>query len=194
VSSPTVEHETSSTGSRQTMSGRSHASIWRGAVVGLGAGLLAAGAMSLAHKGVTAVTGPLSPPGEAGDDATVKVADLLVHALAGRPLPEPAKPQAGTLVHYAFGAGVGALYGGLAERAPRVTGALGLPFGLAVWLGAHVIAVPAAGLAPPPIRRPLAAEASEFVLHLVYGGVTEILRRVGRGRVRRDESRSRPRS
>src|SRR5262245_43404120 len=38
---------------------------------------------------------------------------------------------------------VGALYGAAAEIVPRVRMALGLPFGAAVWLGAHVIAVPA---------------------------------------------------
>jgi uncharacterized membrane protein YagU involved in acid resistance len=162
-------------------------SVWRGAVAGLGAGLLAAGAMSLAHKGLMALAGPATevrPPSEAGDDATVKVADLVVRTLAARPLPEAAKPWAGTLVHYAFGSVVGALYGAVAERAPRVTAVLGVPFGVAVWLGAHVITVPAAGLAPPPTRRPFGAEASELVLHLVYGGVTEILRRVGRRRPR----------
>jgi Protein of unknown function (DUF1440) len=158
-------------------------SVWRGAVAGLGAGLLAAGAMSLAHKGLTAVAGPPTearPPVEAGDDATVKVAELLVRPLTERPLPEEAKPWAGTLVHYAFGGVVGALYGAVAERAPRVTAGLGVPFGVAVWLGAHVITVPAAGLAPPPTRRPLRAEASELLLHLVYGAVTEIARRLGR--------------
>jgi putative membrane protein len=157
--------------------------VWRGAVAGLAGGLLAAGAMGLAHKGLTAVAGPPSeagPPAESGDDATVKVADLLVRALTERPLPEAAKPWAGTLVHYAFGGVVGALYGAVAERVPRVTAVLGVPFGVAVWLGAHVITVPAAGLAPPPTRRPLGAEASELVLHLVYGAVTEIVRRVGR--------------
>jgi putative membrane protein len=161
--------------------------VWRGAVVGLGAGLLAAGAMSLAHKGLTAIAGPAPearPPAEGGDDATVKVADLLVRTLAERPLPEEAKPWAGTLVHYAFGGVVGALYGAVAEHAPRVAVGLGVPFGAAVWLGAHVITVPAAGLAPPPTRRPLRAEASELVLHLVYGAATEIVRRLGRGRPR----------
>jgi putative membrane protein len=162
-------------------------SIWRGAVAGLGAGLLAAGAMSLAHKALMALAGPPTearPLAEGEDDATVKVADRLVRALAERPLPEEAKPWAGTLVHYAFGGAVGALYGAVAERMPRVTAVRGVPFGAAVWLGAHVITVPAAGLAPPPTRRPLRAEASELVLHLVYGAVTEILRRLGRGRPR----------
>ena len=58
--------------------------------------------------------------------------------------------------------------------------ALGLPFGASVWLGAHVIMVPALGLAAPPTRQPPAKEALEFVLHLVYGAVTEVVRRLVR--------------
>jgi len=47
--------------------------------------------------------------------------------------------------------------------------------------GAHVIAVPALGLAEPPTRRPRSEEGLEFALHLVYGVVTELVRRlVGR--------------
>jgi putative membrane protein len=95
-------------------------------------------------------------------------------------LPENKKPLAGNVVHYAFGASVGALYGGVAAVVPRVTTAVGLSFGVAVWLGAHVILVPALGLAEPPTRRPLSKEGLEFLLHLVYGAVTEIVRRLVR--------------
>jgi uncharacterized membrane protein YagU involved in acid resistance len=60
---------------------------------------------------------------------------------------------------------------------PRVTVALGLPFGVAVWLGAHVIMVPSPRTrsttdTPPPLK-----EAFELALHLVYGAVTELARR-----------------
>lgn len=51
---------------------------------------------------------------------------------------------------------------------------------MAVWLGAHVIMVPALGLAPPPTRQPALKEALEFLLHLVYGAVTELGRRLVR--------------
>jgi putative membrane protein len=161
--------------------------VWRGAAAGLLGGLIAAGAMSLAHKGLgmAGLDGAKPPQAEQGDDATVKVADGLMQRLFGRPLAENTKPLAGHVVHYAFGGGVGALYGGSAELAPRVTTGVGLPFGIAVWLGAHVITVPALGLAKPPTRRPLSIEAPEFLLHLVYGAVAELLRRFLRGRYNR---------
>jgi uncharacterized membrane protein YagU involved in acid resistance len=81
-------------------------------------------------------------------------------------------------VHYAFGASVGAFYGAVAEIVPRVTAGLGLPFGAAVWLGAHVLVVPALGLSEPPTRRPVRQEAEECGLHLVYGVTTELARRL----------------
>lgn len=156
--------------------------IWRGMIAGLVGGVIAAGAMSVVHKGLVGIMSPLWPPAPAAhqpqdEDATVKVAGRITRWVLRRPLPENRKPVAGHVVHYAFGAAVGALYGGVASVAPRVTAALGLPFGVAVWLGAHVIMVPALGLAAPLTRQPPSKEAIEFVLHLVYGAVTEVVRR-----------------
>ena len=59
-----------------------------------------------------------------------------------------------------------------------MTRGLGLPFGAAVWLGAHVTMVPAFGLAPPVSRQPRPKEALELMLHLIYGAVTETTRRL----------------
>jgi len=152
-------------------------SIWRGALAGLVGGLLAAGAMSLAHQ----MLPKPDTPADEGEDATAKTADAVVRGVAERPLPERAKPAASQIVHYAFGGSVGAMYGGITEIVPRVATGLGLPFGLAVWLGAHVITVPALGLAESPARRPLSKEAPELGLHVVYGAVVELVRRLVRG-------------
>lgn len=149
---------------------------WRGIIAGLVGGVIAAGAMSLVHKGFRAQ----STERQQSEDATVRVADSVSRWLVNRPLPDDKKPLAANIVHYAFGAGVGALYGGVADVAPRVIVAFGLPFGVAVWLGAHVIMVPALGLAAPPTRQPASKEAPEFGLHLVYGAVTEVVRRLVR--------------
>jgi hypothetical protein len=157
---------------------------FRGIGAGLVGGVIAAGAMSLVHKGLGGFTsGPrrsVPTAEQQSEDATVKVADGIIRWLVNRPVPEDKKLLAANIVHYAFGAGVGGLYGGIAEVAPRVTVAFGLPFGVAVWLGAHVIMVPALGLAAPPTRQPPPKEALEFFLHLVYGAVTEVVRRLVR--------------
>jgi putative membrane protein len=152
--------------------------VARGAVVGLVGGLLAAGAMSIAHRILADLSPPAqSPPSGEVEDSTVKVASAATR-LVGYRLGEDQKGLAGSVVHYAFGAGVGAVYGAAAEVVPRVTTAFGLPFGAAVWLGAHVVAVPALGLAEPPTRQPIGKEAKEFGLHLVYGAVTDLVRRL----------------
>ena len=160
--------------------------IWRGMLGGFVGGVIAAGAMSVVHKSLGGIgigspqKKPPAPDSHQDEDATVKVADGIARWLLRRPLPEDKKPLAGNLVHYAFGGSVGALYGGVATVVPRVTAAVGLSFGVAVWLGAHVITVPALGLAAPPTRRPRSKEGLEFVLHLVYGAVTELVRRLAR--------------
>jgi uncharacterized membrane protein YagU involved in acid resistance len=159
--------------------------ISRGVIAGLVGGVIAAGVMSVVHKSFARIivgTRQQKPPPDQhqGEDATVKVADGIARWLLHRSLPEDKKPLAGNLVHYAFGASVGAFYGGVAAVVPRVTTAVGLPFGVAVWLGAHVITVPALRLAEPPTRQPPSKEGLEFALHLVYGAVTELVRRLAR--------------
>ena len=142
---------------------------------------MAAGAMSLAHVLISAAVSKSRRQAEQEspkeEDATVKVAAAVVSSF-GYQLTEDDKSKAGTVVHYAFGAGVGAVYGALVELAPIVRSGLGLPFGAAVWLGAHVITVPALGLATPPTRQPLSKEGEEFGLHLVYGLTAELVRRL----------------
>jgi len=150
--------------------------IARGAVVGLVAGLLAAGAMSLAHRVLRDVDRQ-PVVSDKPEDPTIVVARA-VASLAGSALDEDEKSRAGAAVHYAFGGVVGALYGAAAEVIPRATTAFGVPFGIAVWLGAHVVAVPALGLSEPPTRQPIGQEAEELGLHVVYSSVTEFVRRL----------------
>ena len=148
-------------------------------VGGLLGGLVGAAAMSAVHTWVSRAHPPEPPPVDRpADDATVKVADALSRALRRTPLPEDAKPVAGSLVHYAFGATTGLVHG-FAAGVTRLAGAGGgLGFGAAVWLGAHVVTVPALGLAPSPRRQPRDQEGIELVLHLLFGVCAEQVRRV----------------
>lgn len=109
------------------------------------------------------------------EDPTAKVGAAGAH-LVGLRLSKEQKPFASHIVHYAFGASVGAVYGAVAEMVPRVTAAWGFLSGVAVWFGAHVTAVPALGLADPPTRQPVGQEVEEFGLHLIYGTTTELVR------------------
>src|SRR5262245_55468773 len=135
------------------------ADVGRGGVAGLLGGLLAAGAMSLAHR---LLTDPEAQAAQSAgpEDPTIKVASAVTR-LADYRLRKEHKASAGSIVHYAFGAVVAAVYGAAAEIAPRAKIAQGLPFGTAVWLGAHVVAVPTLGLAESPVRQPLGKEAGK---------------------------------
>ena len=147
-------------------------------VGGLLGGLVGAAAMSAVHTWISRAHPPVPPPVDRRqDDATVKVADALSRTLRRTPLPEDAKPVAGSIVHYAFGASMGLAQGAAAAVAPIVGAGGGLGFGAAVWLGAHVIAVPALGLAPSPRRQPLSKEGLELTLHLLFGVSAEQVRR-----------------
>jgi putative membrane protein len=150
----------------------------RGIVAGLVGGLLGAGVMSAGH----ALLAPKEPAG--GEDATLKVARRASELVRHRPLAESEKPVAGHLVHYGFGATMGALYGTAAAVAPVVTVGAGAGFGVAVWLGAHAIVVPALGLAPSPLREPRGKEALELVLHVAYGVTLGLVHRAAVRRVR----------
>jgi hypothetical protein len=68
------------------------------------------------------------------DDATMKVADRLSSLFTHRSLTKEQKQKAGPVVHYAFGALLGALYGALAELSPTVAKGSGTAFASAVWL------------------------------------------------------------
>jgi putative membrane protein len=156
-----------------------HRALVASVVGGLLGGLVGAGAMSVAHTAISRARPPAPPPADRReDDATVKVADALSRAVRHEPIPEPSKPLAGAIVHYAFGATTG-LVQGIAARVTRLAGVGGgLGFGAAVWVGAHVVTVPALGLAPSPRRQPLGQEGVELALHLLFGVCAEQVRRV----------------
>jgi putative membrane protein len=112
------------------------------------------------------------------EDSTVKAASAISRAIFHHELTADEKKVAGPAVHYAFGTTTAAIYGALAEFRGSTPLAFGLPFGAAVWLGAHVITVPALGLSQPVTHSAPAAEGGEFAAHLIYGIVAEGVRRL----------------
>ena len=108
----------------------------------------------------------------------MKVADALSRAVRGTPLPDQLRVAAGAIVHYGFGAVMGAAQGAVAAVTPIAGIGGGLGFGAGVWAGAHAIVVPALGLAPSPRRGPPGQEMVELALHLVYGVCAERVRRL----------------
>lgn len=150
-------------------------STWRGLLAGAVAGLIASYAMSQFHSLFQTV----EPPPERGkEDSTVKTASVVSQTIFHHKLTPQQKKIAGPAVHYGFGASVAAIYGTAVEIAPILRAGWGMPFGVAVWLGAHVITTPALGLSEPVTASDPRREAIEFGAHLVYGTVVEGTRRL----------------
>src|SRR2546425_4915893 len=107
--------------------------LCKGLLAGAVGGLIASFAMSRFHSLFSTV----QPSVEPSEDSTVKTADVVSRKIFHHPLTPQQKVMAGPVVHYAFGASVGMLYGAAVEILPSARTGWGLPFGAAVWLGAH---------------------------------------------------------
>lgn len=116
------------------------------------------------------------------EPASMQVASTVAAPVIGRPLNEEEKEVGGPIMHYLFGAFMGAMYGAAAETQPSTTAGAGVPFGTAVWLAAGEIGVPLAGLSAPPTNYPLSRHLAALGSHVVFGLTVEGVRRVLRGR------------
>ena len=147
----------------------------RGLLAGALGGLIACFAMSQFHSFFQKAE--LSAQ-DKQEDSTVKTASAVSQKIFHHALTPQQKKIAGPAVHYGFGASVATFYGAAVEVLPVLRTGWGMPFGVAVWLGAHVITVPALGLSEPVTKSTPRGEAVEFGAHLVYGAVVEGVRRL----------------
>ncbi|HWQ52207.1 MAG TPA: DUF1440 domain-containing protein [Bryobacteraceae bacterium] len=145
--------------------------LWTAVAAGVAGGLVGSVAMGLAHAGLAKVVGEKTRGGP--EDATVLTAERLL----GRELELEEKAVAGSLVHLLFGSAMGAAYGAATAVVPKAASGAGLPLGAALYFGAHGYGVPKAGLGRSPLDQPLPGEFVEFAAHLVYGLVTDGIRR-----------------
>ena len=125
-----------------------------------------------------AQNGPDNP-----DSVTMQAAETFSRPVIGRKLSSMQKRVGGTIVHYGFGAAMGAVYGMTAEFLPLVGIGAGVPFGTVLWVSADLLAVPAVGYAKWPKDEPLAAHATHWIAHVVYGSAMEVTRRIVRPQV-----------
>ena len=117
------------------------------------------------------------PRGNEEENATVKAAVAVAENVFDRELEEREKQPAGNAMHYAFGVATGGLYGVAAEHWDGVRACQGTAFGAALWLAADEIAVPLMKLSKPARAYPLRVHAMALGSHLIYGAVTELVRR-----------------
>lgn len=158
-------------------------SILKGVLAGAIGGAAGTAAMNYAHIAWNKAEAKLQEGDgtgsaeQSGEPATAKTAGRLTESFLDRPLTSREKAIAAQIVHWSMGSGSGAVYGGLAARYPAVASGAGLPFGLTLWAVADEIAVPAAGLSPPPGEVSATMHTKALAAHLVYGLVTELVRR-----------------
>ena len=133
-----------------------------GVIGGLGATVLMSAVMVAARRaGLT----PRLPPG--------KIAEAGIEQVKDGPSHEDEEAVVATVTHFAFGAGAGALYGGLTAPVaplPMPTALVaGLAFGSALWLVSYQGWVPALGIMPPASRDHPGRVATMVVAHWVFG-------------------------
>lgn len=87
----------------------------------------------------------------------------------GRELSEEERQQAGAAIHWALGAGAGAVYGALRGRVPGADAANGLLYGAAFWAVIDEGANTTLGLTPGPTAFPWQTHARGLTGHLVFG-------------------------
>ena len=111
----------------------------------------------------------------------MKTADRISELVQGRHLTREEKKKAGPVVHYAFGALMGAVYGASGEVNPGANALAGIPFGAILFAAADEVALPVLGLSDKSAAYPLSTHLYGLVSHAVYGVTTETVRRMVRG-------------
>ena len=155
---------------KKTTHGRSLA---KGLIAGLIGGLVATAAKTLAEK--------IYPPRTHGEPDP---SEELSERIAGHELVGTQREVAVEAIHWGFGALTGAAYGALVEYYPAATAKDGAGFGMALSSLTHGTVLPAMGLAAEPEEQTTRERTSEMATHVVYGVVTEMVRRVVRKMLR----------
>jgi putative membrane protein len=151
---------------KETTYGRSLA---KGLLAGLIGGLVATAAKTMAER--------IYPPRTHGEPEPPEV---LAEKVAGHELVGTQKEVAVEAIHWGFGALTGSAYGALVEYYPAATAKDGAAFGMTLSSLTHGTVLPAMGLAAEPEEQTVRERTSEMATHLVFGVVTETVRRVVR--------------
>jgi putative membrane protein len=144
-------------------------SLAKGLLAGLIGGVVATAVKTFAER--------MYPPRTHGE---AEPREMLAEKLAGHALAMQEKEAAATAIQWGFGALSGAAYGGLAEYYPAATAKDGAGFGMALASLTHQNMLPALGLEAEPEEQTARERTSEMATHVMYGVVTEMVRRVVR--------------
>jgi len=94
----------------------------------------------------------------------------------------PSPPWLAWVLHFAFGAGIGALYAPLAPAITEPPPLRGIAYGLTVWFTSYEGWLPAAEVLPPASRQDAGRNLMMISAHVVWGAVLDaILSRLDEG-------------
>jgi putative membrane protein len=144
-------------------------SLAKGLLAGLIGGLAATAAKTFAEK--------IYPPRTHGEPDPLAI---LANKLVGHELVGTRRTAAVETIHWGFGALTGAAYGALAEYYPEATAKDGAAFGMALTSLTHGTGLPALGLSDDTHEQTTRERTSAMATHVVYGVVTETVRRIAR--------------
>jgi hypothetical protein len=149
-----------------------------GALVrGLAAGALGSAVQSQFFKATASITPPTPDvfrppePVQKQESSTETVARRAVEQLAkAGELSDEQKRRGGELVHYAFGAVWGCLYGQTRESFPSIASPLGVTaFATTVWMASDNLLLPAMKLAAWPGAYPAKVHLYAWAAHVAFG-------------------------
>jgi len=144
-------------------------SIVKGAIAGCIGGLLAAAVKSAADK--------VYPPSSSSE---LKGPSTLTPKPRSRELTLEKRHRSQSISRLGIGAAAGAAYGAVAEVYPPVTAKQGANFGMALVAMTHDASLPFLGRAARPEPETKREQTSELVSFVIYGVVTETVRRIVR--------------
>ena len=101
-----------------------------------------------------------------------------VAGVVGAPPSSVHKKNAAPVTEYAFGILCGGAYGLIAEYVPLATVGFGTIYGAVLFTGASEVVLPALGMVPSPQDRTLVQHLGGLSANVVYGAVTEGVRRL----------------
>ncbi|HUB81089.1 MAG TPA: DUF1440 domain-containing protein [Bryobacteraceae bacterium] len=152
--------------------------LFKGLIAGALGGLAASWTMTQFQVRLSRALGQSHPHGDEEEDATEKTAQMVSSALLHHELSGDEKKAAAPVVHYAYGTGIGVLYGGLVQKQAAATSGFGTGYGAAIWAIGDEIAVPLLGLSKKASETPVSQHLQYLAAHLVYGVTLEGVRRL----------------
>jgi uncharacterized membrane protein YagU involved in acid resistance len=157
------------------MARKKQRSALAGAALGLAAGAAATAVLTASQEAVSRARGKSQLKQQSKEPRTwaeapppAKVAKRVSEGVFSRRLTKKQAPVAAAALHWAYGTGLGALYGLVQAKARPHKAVHGVAFGTAVWAWAYVM-LPALKIDEPIWRHPPKTLALDLSYHLVYG-------------------------